>query len=85
MSFVTGIDTPVLAGLFRSAPKLKRVVAFGCFGVEDCVVPAGVVVLGLPRAGEGIERVGGSFDLEAALQQMALLQGLEFSGPGGLV
>jgi DNA repair protein RAD7 len=55
LSFVSNVDTLVLAGLFKSAPKLRKVVAFGCFAIEDVVVPQGVVVIGVPRAQDAIE------------------------------
>ena len=73
VSFVGAVDTLVLAGLFKAAPKLKRIVAFGCFAIEDLVVPAGVVVIGVPKAQDAIEKVGGDVDVEEALASMAAL------------
>jgi len=73
VSFVGSVDTMVLAGLFKAAPKLRRVVAFGCFAIEDLVVPAGVVVIGVPKAQDAIEKVGGEVDVEEALASMAAL------------
>lgn len=71
LSFVTNVDTLVLAGLFKSAPKLRKVVAFGCFAIEDVVVPHGVVVIGVPRAQDAIERFGeAGVDVEDALGGM---------------
>jgi DNA repair protein RAD7 len=71
LSFVSAVSAIVLAGLFKCAPKLQRVVAFGCFGVEDEVfVPRGVVVLGLPRAQDAIERFGDGVDADGALEKM---------------
>ncbi|KIW06510.1 uncharacterized protein PV09_02943 [Verruconis gallopava] len=68
MSFVSNVDTLVLAGLFKSAPKLRKVVAFGCFGIEDVVVPQNVVVIGVPRAQDAIEKFGvAGLDVEGAL------------------
>lgn len=58
LSFVSAVDTLVLAGLFKGAPQLRKVVAFGCFQIEDVVVPAGVVVIGVPRAQDAIEKFG---------------------------
>ena len=75
VSFVGAVDTLVLAGLFKAAPKLRRVVAFGCFGIEGLVVPAGVVVIGVPKAQDAIEKVGGEVDVEEALASMAALMG----------
>ena len=59
VSFVNAVDTAILAAIFKSCPSLSRVVAFGCFGADDIVVPRGVVVVGLPRAQDAIERFGG--------------------------
>jgi DNA repair protein RAD7 len=73
VSFVGAVDTLVLAGLFKAAPKLRRVVAFGCFAIEDLVVPAGMVVIGVPKAQDAIEKVGGEVDVEEALAGMAAL------------
>jgi DNA repair protein RAD7 len=71
VSFVSNVDTLVLAGLFKSAPKLRKVVAFGCFAIEDVVVPQGVVVIGVPRAQDAIERFGvAGMDVEGALGGM---------------
>jgi DNA repair protein RAD7 len=77
LSFVSAVDTVILAGLFKSAPKLQRVVAFGCFGVGDeVVVPRGVVVLGLPRAQDAIERFGEGVDADVALERMVEAMGV---------
>ena len=71
LSFVSNVDTLVLAGLFKSAPKLRKVVAFGCFAIEDVVVPQGVVVIGVPRAQDAIENFGtAGMDVENALGGM---------------
>jgi DNA repair protein RAD7 len=70
-SFVSNVDTLVLAGLFKSAPKLRKVVAFGCFAIEDVVVPQGVVVIGVPRAQDAIEQFGmAGMDVDGALGGM---------------
>ena len=71
LSFVGAVDAPVLAGLFACAPALRRVVAFGCFAIEDLVVPAGLVVIGVPRAQDAIERVGEGLGVDGALESMA--------------
>lgn len=71
LSFVSNVDTLVLAGLFKSAPKLRKVVAFGCFQIEDVVVPQGVVVIGVPRAQDAIEKFGmAGIDVDNALGGM---------------
>ena len=71
LSFVGAVDATVLAGLFRCAPALRKVVAFGCFAIEDLVVPAGLVVIGVPRAQDAIENVGEAVDVDGALETMA--------------
>lgn len=73
VSFVGAVDTPVLAGLFKAAPNLRKVIAFGCFGIEDIVVPAGIIVIGVPKAQDAIEKVGESVDVEGALNRMAAM------------
>ena len=71
LSFVSNVDTLVLAGLFKGAPKLRKVVAFGCFSIEDVVVPQGVVVIGVPRAQDAIEKFGmAGMDVDNALGGM---------------
>jgi DNA repair protein RAD7 len=57
-SFCPVVDTQVIAGVFRSCPRMKKVVTFGCFQVEDVVVPRGVVLIGAPRAQDAIEQFG---------------------------
>jgi len=54
ISFLTRIDTPIVAGIFKSCPKLKKVTAFACFNVKDALVPAGVALIGLPNAQDSI-------------------------------
>ena len=58
ISFCNAVDTVVIAGIFRSCPSIKKVVAFGCFNIADIEVPAGVVVIGVPKAQEAIEQFG---------------------------
>jgi DNA repair protein RAD7 len=58
LSFCTTVDTIVVAGIFKSCAKLKKLVAFSCFGIEDVIVPAGIVLIGVPRAQEAIEQFG---------------------------
>jgi DNA repair protein RAD7 len=50
LSFCPVVDTHIIAGIFRSCPQLKKVVTFGCFQVEDVVVPRGIVLIGAPKA-----------------------------------
>ena len=58
ISFLTKIDTPILAGMFRVCPLLTKVTAFGCFNLGDIVVPKGVAVIGVPNAQEEIVKEG---------------------------
>ncbi|KAI9712730.1 MAG: hypothetical protein M1820_001352 [Bogoriella megaspora] len=58
ISFCNEVDTSIVAGIFRCAPKLEKVVAFGCFKIEDVVVPRGITLIGVPRAQDAIERFG---------------------------
>ena len=44
ISFLTKIDTSIVAGMFRSCPELIKVTAFGCFNVNDVAVPKGVAL-----------------------------------------
>ena len=58
VSFCPVVDEQVIAGIFRSCPELKKVVTFGCFGVNDVRVPKGIVLIGAPRAQDQIEQFG---------------------------
>lgn len=58
ISFLTRVDTPILAGIFRSCPRLTKVTAFGCFNIRDVEVPAGVALIGVPNAQESIMQGG---------------------------
>jgi DNA repair protein RAD7 len=58
LSFCPIVDTHIIAGVFRSCPQIKKVVTFGCFQVEDVVVPKGIVLIGAPRAGDQLEQFG---------------------------
>jgi DNA repair protein RAD7 len=58
ISFCNAVDEAVLAGIYRSCPKIKKIVAFGCFNIQDVKVPPGVVIIGVPRAQEAIEQFG---------------------------
>lgn len=66
ISFLTKIDTSVVAGMFRSSPELIKVTAFGCFNVADVAVPKGVALIGVPNAQDSIVQEG---DLDADVWQ----------------
>jgi len=66
ISFLTKIDTAIVAGMFRSCPKLTKVTAFGCFNVNDVAVPKGVALIGVPNAQDSIVQEG---DVDADLFQ----------------
>ena len=65
-SFLTKIDTSIVAGMFSSCPELIKVTAFGCFNVVDVAVPKGVALIGVPNAQESIVQEG---DVDAGLWQ----------------
>lgn len=58
LSFCPVVDTEIVAGIFRSCPQIKKVVTFGCFQVQDVVVPRGIVLIGAPKAQDAIEQFG---------------------------
>lgn len=58
LSFCPVVDTEIVAGIFRSCPAIKKVVTFGCFQVNDVVVPKGIVLIGAPKAQDQIEQFG---------------------------
>jgi DNA repair protein RAD7 len=58
LNFQTKVDTMIVAGLFKSCPRIKKVTAFGCFGVQDVVVPLGVALIGVPNAQDAIVQEG---------------------------
>lgn len=63
ISFLTRIDTPVVAGMFRSCPDLIRMTAFGCFNMGDVAVPKGVAMVGLPNPQDSIVQGLGDYDI----------------------
>ena len=63
ISFLTKIDTAIVAGMFRSCPSMKKVTAFGCFNVLDVKVPKGVALIGVPNAQDSIEQEG-AYDID---------------------
>lgn len=58
VSFLTKIDTAIVAGMFRSCPLLVKVTAFGCSDGKDVAVPKGVALIGLPNAQDSIVQEG---------------------------
>ena len=70
VSFCNRIDTSVVAGIFRSCPELKQLVAFGCFDVMDVVVPGGIALIGVPRAQDAIEQFGTGMGVDEAIGRM---------------
>ena len=70
ISFCNRVDTSVVAGIFKSCPALKRLVAFGCFDVQDVVVPRNIALIGVPRAQDAIEQFGVGIDVEEAIGRM---------------
>ena len=67
ISFVKSMDTPIVAGIFKSCPRLTKLTSFGCFSVSDVVVPKGVALIGVPNAQDSIIQEGGyDFDMISA-------------------
>lgn len=58
VSFNPVVDTTIVAGIFRSCPRIKKVVTFGCFEIKDVIVPRGIVLIGAPKAHDAIEQFG---------------------------
>lgn len=74
VTFCSGVDTAVIKGIFACCPKLKKIIAFGCFQIEEVLVPRGVALIGVPRAHDAIEKIGGAdVDLQTALDFMSSL------------
>lgn len=63
LSFLTKIDTSIMAGMLKSCPAMKKVTAFGCFNVTDVNVPRGVALIGVPNAQDSIVQEG-EFDVD---------------------
>ena len=74
LSFCNSVDTAVVAGVFKSCPALKKIIAFGCFDVLDVVVPRGIALIGVPKAQDAIEQFGVGIDLDEALDRMMELE-----------
>ncbi|KAL8914585.1 MAG: hypothetical protein Q9171_000766 [Xanthocarpia ochracea] len=67
ISFVKRVDTPIVAGILKSCPRMMKLIAFGCFSVRDVVVPNGVALIGVPNAQDSIIQEGGyDFDMISA-------------------
>ena len=54
ISFLTRIDGPVVVGIFKSCPQLRKLTAFGCFNVRDVLVPPSVALIGLPNTQDSL-------------------------------
>jgi DNA repair protein RAD7 len=70
VSFCNRIDNSVIAGIFKSCPALKKLVAFGCFDIQDIVVPRNIALIGVPRAQDAIEQHGVGIDVDEAISRM---------------
>ncbi|CAK4028309.1 glycosyltransferase family 34 [Lecanosticta acicola] len=70
LSFCNRVDNSVVAGIFKSCPNLKKLVAFGCFNVQDVVVPRSIALIGIPKAQDAIEQFGIGISIEEALGRM---------------
>lgn len=71
VSFCSNADTAVIKGIFRCCPNLKKLCAFGCFKIDDVVVPRGIALIGVPRASEALEQFGDSMvDVHGAFDMM---------------
>lgn len=58
ITFLTSVDTTIVAGIFKSCPQLTQLTAFGCFNVTGVVVPKGVGLIGVPNAQDSILQEG---------------------------
>ena len=54
ISMLTRVDTTIIAGIFKSCPTIKKVTAFGCFNINDVIVPPEVALIGLPHTQDSI-------------------------------
>ncbi|KAI5369877.1 Putative leucine-rich repeat domain superfamily [Septoria linicola] len=70
VSFCNRVDNTVIAGIFRSCPALKKLVAFGCFEISDVVVPRSIALIGVPKAQDAIEQYGVGIDVDTAVERM---------------
>ncbi|GIZ40995.1 hypothetical protein CKM354_000431300 [Cercospora kikuchii] len=74
VSFCNSVDNAVITGIFRSCPSLKKLVAFGCFQVQDVVVPRTIALIGVPRAQDAIEQYGVGIDVDEAVERMIQIE-----------
>lgn len=72
VSFCSCVDTRVVAGIFKSCPSLRKLIAFGCFDVLDVVVPRGIALIGVPKAQDAIEQIGVGMDVAEAVGRMMI-------------
>ncbi|KAF2716242.1 RNI-like protein [Polychaeton citri CBS 116435] len=70
VSFCQSVDTTVIAGIFKTCPKLRQLVSFGCFDVGSVVVPRDVALIGVPKAQDAIEQFGVGVGVDEALGMM---------------
>lgn len=75
ISFCNPVDTVIVAGIFKSCPRLERLVSFGNFSVEGVIVPKGVVLIGVPKTLDVIEQAGvADIDMAVAASLMEPLK-----------
>lgn len=74
VSFCQRVDNSVIAGIFRSCPALKQLIAFGCFEVADVVVPRNIALIGVPRAQDAIEQFGVGINVDEAISRMVEIE-----------
>lgn len=60
ISFLPTVDDFLVSSIFRSCPRLTKLVVFGCFRVKSVQIPKGVAVVGMPNAQDAMI-VEGSF------------------------
>ncbi len=58
VSFCGAVDDTIVAGVFRSCPNIKELEIFGCFNVQDPVIPRDVRVVGHPCGSGDLVVVG---------------------------
>ena len=78
ISFLTKIDTAIVAGIFKSCPEIKKITAFGCFNILGVMVPKGVALIGVPNAQDSIVQEG-AYDFD----EMELDMDMDMEGGEG--
>ena len=73
ISFLTKMDTVVVAGMFKCCPSLAKVTAFGCFNITDIIVPLGVALIGVPNTLESIVQEGMALNDVSSMALRAML------------